>query len=329
VPHLIFSGSTLSYNKGQTVLEALLDGGFDVPYSCKEGNCQTCLMRCVEGEVEEDAKRGVKDTLSKQGYFLPCMCHPTDNLVLQPSTDTELFCAATIRVKNLLSDKVCQLFIEPAIPLYYHAGQFMNLRNDQGGVRSYSLASVPKLDTYLEFHVARMRNGEVSNWLHNGLDVGDVIDVSGPFGNCFYLPGKPDQDMLLVGTGTGLSPLLGVVRDALSSGHKGKLLLFHGSRKEEGLYLHKELTELSRLYNNFYYYPCISTERTSYPYKASRADDLAFKTLPDLKDWRVFLCGSPPMVEGAQRKAFLAGANMNDIHADPFKMRELRSEKRD
>ena len=165
-------------------------------------------MKCVEGDVAEDAKRGVKDILSRQGYFLPCICHPTGTLFLQSATDTELFSTATVRAKNFLSDQVCQLLIAPAIPLYYHAGQFMNLRNDQGSVRSYSLASVPTLDPCLEFHVAKMRNGEMSSWLHDCLEVEDVLDVSGPFGNCFYLPDNEDQDILLIGTGGRLIPII-------------------------------------------------------------------------------------------------------------------------
>ncbi|MEH6404150.1 MAG: 2Fe-2S iron-sulfur cluster-binding protein [Sneathiella sp.] len=328
MPQLVYSGRTISCDKGQTVLDALLAESFVVPYSCKAGSCQTCLLKCVYGRVPEDAKAGVKDTLLKQGYFLPCLCHPTENLFLQSSTDTELFSTVTVRGKNFLSEKVCQILVESALPLYYHAGQFVNLRNSQGVVRSYSLASVPKLDKCLEFHVARYRNGSMSSWLHDSLEVGQTLDMSGPMGNCFYLPGNPSQDILLIGTGTGLAPLLGIVRDALATEHKGNLLLFHGSQEKEGLYLHKEITELARLYKNFYYYPCLSKEDASYPYKISRADDLAFTTLSDLQGWRVFLCGSPPMVNGAKRKAFLLGAGLADIYADPFEVKELRSEDR-
>ena len=45
---------------------------------------------------------------------------------------------------------------------------------------------------------------------------------------------------------------------------------------------------------------------------------------PQLVGWRLLLCGSPPMVEGAQRQAYLAGADLADIHADAFTLRELR-----
>lgn len=328
MPQITFGGRTLFCEKGQTVLDAFLAAGFDVPYSCKMGSCQICLTKCVEGDVADGARVGVKDTLSLQGYFLPCLCYPKEDLCLQSSSDTDLFSSATVCAKRLLSETVCQILLEPHVPLYYHAGQFINVRNSDGLVRSYSLASVSKLDQYLELHVAKMENGRMSSWVHGGLEIGDTLDFAGPNGNCFYVSGKPEQDILLIGTGTGLAPLLGIVRDALASGHSGKLHLFHGGQKKESQYLFSEISQLADLYKNFNYYPCVSREAVSYPYKHGRADDLAFEAVPDLRGWRVFLCGSPAMVNDAKRKAFLSGANLTEIYADPFEVKELRSKER-
>jgi hypothetical protein len=84
--------------------------------------------------------------------------------------------------KTALADDVCQLRIESATSLYYHAGQFINLRRADGLTRSYSLASLPMEDGFLELHVKRMPGGAMSQWIHDELAVGDELELQGPHG---------------------------------------------------------------------------------------------------------------------------------------------------
>ena len=65
-----------------------------------------------------------------------------------------------------------------------------------------------------------------------------------PKGNCFYIPDNPEQNLLLIGTGCGLAPLYGIIRDALAQGHRGAIKLYHGSKTVESLYMSKELKVL-------------------------------------------------------------------------------------
>jgi NAD(P)H-flavin reductase len=123
---------------------------------------------------------------------------------------------------------------------------------------------------------------------------------------------------MLIGTGSGLAPLYGIIRDALSQGHTGPIYLFHGSRDLNGLYLSAELRELMAHYANFNYIPCLSGDDVPAGYASGRAHDIAFAQIPNLKNWRIFLCGHPEMVRVTKRKAFLAGAAMKNIYADAF-----------
>ncbi|WP_376689923.1 2Fe-2S iron-sulfur cluster-binding protein [Wenzhouxiangella sp. EGI_FJ10409] len=71
---------------GETLLSALLRQGLPVRYSCRAGACHTCLMRATKGRPPEDACRGLPSAQVEQGYFLPCLCRPTEPLeVEQPS----------------------------------------------------------------------------------------------------------------------------------------------------------------------------------------------------------------------------------------------------
>jgi NAD(P)H-flavin reductase len=317
-------------NEGQTVLEVLLENGQDIQYSCKMGVCVTCVMQLVEGDVPSRAQDGLRESLAEKGHFLPCVCHPTADMRVANIDQQDLFSPAVVDDIQDLSRNIRRIFLEPTTPLYYHAGQFMNLRREDGMARPYSLASVPSLDDRLEFHVKRLPGGQISNWILDDLQPGDHLGIQGPAGNCFYRPGHEDQNMLLIGNGTGLAPLIGIARDALNSAHTGPIELFHGSRTLAGLYLGDELRTLAATHENFHYMPCISGDGDpeTEGYRQGRADDVAFSDHADLKDWRVFLCGYPPMVNSAKDRALAAGVETRDVYADPFELKELRKRPR-
>lgn len=316
----------------ETVLDALLRSELDVPYSCKTGTCQTCLMRAVSGNIPAAAQTGLKDTLIAQGYFLPCSCRPETDLVIAPPNEADIYAPAKILEKEFLAKDILQLTIEPAIDMYYHAGQFINLRRSDGLARSYSIASLPQADRFIELHVKRMKNGIMSNWLFDQLEAGQYIDIQGPLGKSFYLAGKENRKMLLIGTGTGLAPLIGITRDALLNGHQGDIYLYHGSRHHSGFYKHKTLSNLESNFSNFHYYPCTSKEPINeiagHEILSGRANELALSRHSSLKDWLVYLCGIPQMVNSSKKHAYLAGANLCDIYADPFDFKDLRKNPR-
>lgn len=317
----------ITLEPGETVLDGLLRNGLDVPYSCKKGTCLTCVARATDGTVPEAARAGLKDTLVALGYFLPCLCRPDADLRLEPARDSDLYGRATIDKVETLAPSTFRVLLRPATPLYYHAGQFVNLRRADGLVRSYSLASVPRHDPLLELHVRCLPGGAMSGWLRDTARPGHDVDLQGPNGSCFYLPGRPDQPMLLIGTGTGLAPLIGIARDALADGHGGAVTLYHGSRTPAGLYLGDDLRALEARYRNFRYVPCLSGPGDARA-RAARADAAALADHGDLKGYRVFVCGVPDMVSAVRRAAYMAGTSLGDIHGDPFDLRDRRRQPR-
>ena len=326
---LRFGGVDYEVLPKETVLDALLRHGLDVPFSCKKGVCQSCLMRATDGAVPATAQHGLKETLRDHGCFLSCLCRPTENLDLAAPDDALAFVRATVTRVERLSPAVARVRLTPAEPFEYRAGQFVSLRRSDGLTRSYSLASVPRLDDHLEIHVKRLSCGEMSTWIFDRLQPGETVDLAGPNGTGYYLPGRPEQPLLLIGNGTGLAPLIGIAHDALAEGHSGPIDLYHGTRHGEGLYLHRDLTELAERYENFRYHPCLSGPARMQGCKAGRAEAIAFADHTTLSGCRVFLCGYPPMVKAAKKAAYLAGAALDDIHADPFELRELRRVPRD
>lgn len=318
MPRITFEGEDYQSETGETVLDCLTRYGVSVDHSCKTGVCHSCMMIAVEGDPTPASQVGIKETLKAQDHFLICSCVPeTDMLVAVRDGAGSSFEALVLSLDKLSAD-VVRLRLARPDNYDYFPGQFLNLSNDTGVTRSYSLASVPELDDFLELQIRHVSDGKVSGWVAGKLRVGDVVTISQAAGQCSYLPGREEQSLLLVGTGTGLSPLLGIARDALRQGHRGPVHLYHGSRSSEGLYLVAELSEIAEANGGFHYHPCVSRGTSPQGSRSGRADDLALEDFPQLSGWRVFLCGREEMVKAMQKKTFLAGASMKDIFADPF-----------
>ena len=320
-----FANNSYRHEPGESVLDTLLRHNVDMPFSCKSGVCHTCLLQRIDGKIPRTAQKGIRSTLRAMHYFMACQFKPDTDVEIALPNETSVCGTVTITDIDHLTTDICKVRLQTPVPLYYHAGQYINLRRSDGLMRSYSLASMPQLDTHLEIHVRRLENGRMSNWIHNTARIGNELEFVGPFGECFYQPEQPEQPLVLIGSGTGLAPLIGVARDALHVEHKGKIHVYHGSHDTEGLYLHRELKQLAEKHQSVTYIPCLSSGAQSDEYRHGRVDEIAFSDFSNLKGTRLFICGHPEMVYKAKKTAYLNGALLDQIHADPFEMTDLRS----
>ena len=307
MPSVVCDGTRVTLADGESVLEGLLRAGVTVPNACRAGACQSCLVRATAGTPPPASQAGLKETLRQQGYFLACSARPAEDLTVTARDAAALAVPAAVQSVAHLSPDVLRvrLVVDPSFS--YEPGQFLTLLRSDGLARSYSIASQPD-DEHLELHVRLVPGGLMSGWLTAPESLGAALQVRGPSGSCFYVKGRPEQPLLLVGTGTGLAPLWAIARAAITAGHTGPIRLFHGARSEAGLYFRDELRDLAGRCEPFEYLPCVD----------GRVEAAVLERLPSLKDHRVFLCGNPDVVTLLRKKAFLAGASLRDIHADAF-----------
>ncbi len=310
--------STFSCQPNETVLETLLRENIKVPHGCRQGLCQACQMRSLDNSPPTSSQVGLKDTLQKQHYFLACLCHPEQDMTVALPNQQGASIEARVVSKQLLSPDIVQLILEYQSPFSFFAGQFVNLKRPDGLTRSYSIANIPLAKNILEFHIRRLPNGQFSSWVYDEVALDAQLSISEAQGACHYLPGRAEQPLMLVGTGSGLAPLYGIIADALAQDHSGPIHLFHGSRDINGLYFIDEMRKLAAEFDNFHYTPCLSGEDIDSEYLRGRADDLALSSTETLSGWRVFLCGHPEMINQAKKTAFMKGASINDIYTDAF-----------
>ncbi|SJM94613.1 FAD-binding oxidoreductase [Crenothrix polyspora] len=314
---LTIDESNYTCQPGETVLDALLRENINISYACKKGTCHSCMVRSTE-VPPQSAQAGLKKTLQTLNYFLPCQCYPEQDMTIKLPDQSDFYRMGTVIDNTLLNRNTILLVIAFADAFEFKAGQFVNLQKSDGVTRSYSIANIPQQSNTLEFHIRRLPDGKFSAWLHDEVSVGDSIAVSEPRGHCFYLPERREQGLLLVGTGTGLAPLAGILTDALAQGHTGPIHLFHGSRDIEDLYRIDEMRQLAAQHPNFHYTSCLSGKNVPEGFAAGRVNEIALSLLPDLKSWRVFLCGHPDMVNQMKKQVFLKGVASADIYADAF-----------
>lgn len=293
----------------ETALDALLRAGAPVSYVCKAGSCGSCMLQAVDGDLPAPSQTGLKEAWKERRYFLACMCKPASDLTARPvGADAQI--SANIAALEPLSANVMRVRVACTDPFDFRAGQYITLMREDGLARSYSIASLPD-DGHLDLHIRCLPNGRMSEWIHTHARPGDNVRVLGPSGDCFYIPKAPEQPLLLAGTGTGLAPLYGVLRDAVRHHHSGPIHLFHGAINESGLYLRDELARIASTYSNVDYIPTL-LERDG------PLDQVILNRFPKFAGWRAYLCGDPALVQSLKKKLFLRGADLRNIHADAF-----------
>lgn len=308
-----FGGQTHELTPGQTVLDGLLAAGEEIPHACRAGACGACLLRAESGAVPEPAQVGLSVALKARGCFLACQCRPTEPMIVRPA-DEGLLVAGRLASVEALSSSVAKVVVELEAPLEGVAGQYVSVRRGPLA-RSYSIAAMR--GSTIELHVRRIDGGALSPFLCDPVSIGAAVDVTGPFGSCFYVPDDLSRVLVLAGTGTGLAPLWGILHDAIEHGHMGQIWLFHGAVEPDGLYLTAELAALARATPNLRFVPCVLRGGRGEIEEGS-IDDVVLRHVPKPARARVFLCGAPDMVAKMKKRIYLAGASLWDISGDAF-----------
>lgn len=322
---------TVSYTtaESESVLDCLLRHEQTIPYACKSGVCQSCLVKAVDCVPTPKATTGLKSTLQASGYALACQWIPENDIEIRLPGATEHAVAARITRMDKLNPGIIRLILTPedsGTMFECRPGQYLNLINPTGITRSYSIANDYVLDGHLELHIANMPQGELTHWLFNEAKPGDQVHIRGAAGDCFYV--NPEQQVfpiLLVGTGTGLAPLYGIAHDALRHQHEGSISLFHGGSIPERLYLVDELSQLASLQPGFQYQALVLTGAgTDDRIQQGDIEQAALNSIDPLTiaQLRVYICGAPEFVQGLRKKIFLKGVRSSHIFCDAFVTRK-------
>ncbi|WP_241386398.1 ferredoxin--NADP reductase [Rhodococcus sp. CH91] len=196
----------------------------------------------------------------------------------------------------------------------YRPGQFLTLRipSERTGsvARCYSLASSPFSDDAPKVTVKRTSDGYGSNWLCDNVAAGQTIEVLPPAG--VFTPKSLDHDFLLFGGGSGITPVISILKSALTQGG-GKVVLVYANRDEKSVIFAEELRALAEKY---------PTRLTVVHWLESvqglpTAEQLAALVAP-YESYEAFMCGPGPFMDTVHRALNTVGMPRARVHAEVF-----------
>lgn len=262
-------GIEMEVEEGETVLDAAFRQGISLMHGCKEGQCGSCKSKLVDGDIEllKYSTFALPDYESENGHVLLCRTHAYSDVsfellnydedMLRRSIAVKAFRGRVAAITALTSD-IRLLEIEIDKSMKFWAGQYVDLTIDDGRItRAFSMANAPGEGTRLSFIIKKYPNGAFSAQLDGGLGVGDVVMAKGPYGTCFRREERPGP-MLLIGGGSGMSPLWSILADHIASGEQRPVRFFYGARTRADLFYLDELAAIGRQLNDFKFVPALS-----------------------------------------------------------------------
>lgn len=312
---------TLSVTAGVNLLEALRANDVPVSYSCLAGRCGTCRCKLVEGQVLASGGEAQRPGAASDQYVLACQTFLTESCIVEiPEPDevvvhtAKIVKATVVAVEDQTHD-IKRLRLKPAKPIEFSPGQYAQLQFTPEHIRPYSMAGLCA-DGELEFHVRLVAEGRVTGYIANMLKVGDAVRVSGPLGSA-YLRRKHAGPMLCVAGGTGLAPILSVIRGVIAEGMRNSIHLYFGVRSERDIYGREWLAELERKHPQLKVHVVLASGQAT-GCRTGLVTEAIAQDWPGLDGFRAYLCGAPPMVEATSLLVRRMGVLPEQIYADAF-----------
>jgi ferredoxin-NADP reductase len=205
------------------------------------------------------------------------------------------------------------------------AGQHVDVRltaaDGYSAVRSYSIASAPSSDGRIELTVERLPNGEVSPYLTQQVIVGDQLEVRGPIGRWFVWDPEQAGSIQLVAGGSGIVPLMAMIRSRASAGGTASFRLLYSVREPSAIFYHDELRALSSQGNSVdvtYAYTRVTPKDWLRPAGRIDTELIASATWPANLRPSIYVCGPTSFVEHTTDLLIAAGQDRDKIRTERF-----------
>ncbi len=327
-------GVEMDVFEGETVLDAAFRQGISVMHGCKEGQCSSCKSLLVEGDIEllKYSTFALPDYQKDTDHILLCRTLAYSDItvellnydedLMRRSIAVQEFAATLVAITPLTHD-IRLLEVEFDRPLKFWAGQYVDLTIPEAGItRSFSMANSPKEQTKLEFIIKRYPQGAFSALLDGGLRPGQRLVAKGPYGTCFRREERPGP-MLLIGGGSGMSPLWSIVHDHIDSGEQRPVRFFYGARSKRDLFYLDEFASMAVNLPDFRFIPALSHAEPEDEWAGETGfiHEVVQRTLRAENfdgELDAYSCGPPPMVDAVLPILQMAGVEPERIYFDKF-----------
>jgi propane monooxygenase reductase component len=324
-------GIEIEVDEEQNVLRAAAEQGIMLMHGCKEGQCSSCKSFLLEGddvELDKYSTFALPDFERDEGFTLLCRAHVYEDVVIELLNYDEEMIRSGLPIQDAVAEVVANtpvthdmrhlvLRLVSSEDLKFFPGQYVDITvpgTDE--VRSFSMANTSARESgRLEFVIKVYPDGLFSHYLDTKLQLGDRLNISGPFG-VFTLRDAPDHDLIFVGGGAGMAPILCLLRSMAERGIDRKAVYYYGARRRGDLCFEDELRALEHALPNFRYVPALSEDE--WEGETGLITDVVSRLAGDLAKAHAYVCGPPPMVEAAVPLLTRLGVPEKHVYWDKF-----------
>ncbi len=301
-----------------TILDAALAAGWEIPYSCRKGTCETCRAGIVSGEVTPAP--------DADGTALLCRTRALSDVTIAPlrlesaQPDARRTVSARVYRVRWPADDVAMIDLRfPAgIRVPFQAGQYLQVLLPDEAPRSFSMANPPKSSDGVQLHVRVIPGGLFGEKLKSeAIQAGDTFDIELPFGD-FHLRDAPERPAVLVAGGTGFAPIQSILEHALAKQKDREFVLYWGGRDQAGLYALDQVAKWQRRYPHFRFVGVVSDEAPAEGQRAGLVHEAVLADYPDMSGVDVYACGAPGLIQAARRDFTARGLPADRFFADSF-----------
>lgn len=287
-----------------------------LPYACNSGSCGVCQIELLEGEVLDlwPQSPGLDPRARDRGRRLACQSVPSGDCRIKircreefkPAVQPAIQQAKLLARRPLTPDMALFTFQTPQSAEFL-PGQYAMLNlPGVAGDRAYSMCNLPNASGIWEFIIKRQPGGAGGLALFERLSPCTAVQIDGPYGNA-YLRACTGRAIICIAGGSGLSPILSILREAAGSSSGGKidLTLLYGGRRAEDIYSDRLLSEAG-LASRVHCLNAISDESGPTPesFHPGHIHELLSAFLEDHPEPRscdYYFSGPAPMVDAVQK----------------------------
>ena len=328
-------GIEIEVDEDQTILRAAFEQGVMLMHGCKEGQCASCKSFVLDGddiELDRYSTFALPDYEKEEGFTLLCRAHAYEDLTIELLNFDEDMIRSGLPIQQAVAEVVSNeavthdmrhlvlRLVEPR-EIKFFPGQYLDFAvPGTGETRSFSMANTSsRQGGRLEFVIKIYPDGLFSHFLDTELKAGDRLDVTGPYG-VFTLREGHDTDLLFVGGGAGMAPILSLLRSMAERGITRRATYYYGARRRRDLCFEKELRALEDSLPGFRYIPALSepTEEDGWDGEVGLITDVVARHESGLKGADGYVCGPPPMVDAAIATLTRLGVPEGRIYYDKF-----------
>lgn len=326
-------GIEIDVDQDENVLHAAFRQGLMLAHGCKAGQCSACKAFLIEGETDlaKYSNFALSDMEREEGYTLLCKTHVYSDAVIELlHYDEEMLRSdnpirtVPVRVAQIeaLTHDIRRLRLDFVTPgdITFASGQYVDIHvPGNSETRSFSMANTPVQRDYLEFIIKLYPGGLFSGLLESGLNLGDMLEVTGPYGTC-TLRERSERDLIFMGGGAGMAPLWSLVNALAERGSKRKIVYYYGARAPRDVFYADELAAMNKRLPNYRSVLALSEAGADAAWQGEVGliTDVVDRLEPDLGAHEAYVCGPPPMVDAALALLERRGIPPERIYFDKF-----------